>query len=196
MATMLEQINDLIQHLENWGYLIVFLIVVLECQAFLGLFMPGESMVLLAGFLAGQDVFDVRLLIGVVAVGAIIGDSIGYELGRRLGRDWLRRHGPGFWLRQDRLDQLDALFARYGGLGVFFAHFLHVGRALMPFLAGASRLPYLRFLFYNALGCILWATIFTLLGYVFGQSWHLIDRWIGRAGIHPLSNPFTIGRSS
>jgi len=183
MATMLEQINDLIQHLENWGYLIVFLIVVLECQAFLGLFMPGESMVLLAGFLAGQDVFDVRLLIGVVAVGAIIGDSIGYELGRRLGRDWLRRHGPGFWLRQDRLDQLDALFARYGGLGVFFAHFLHVGRALMPFLAGASRLPYLRFLFYNALGCILWATIFTLLGYVFGQSWHLIDRWIGRAGI-------------
>ncbi len=183
MATFLEQINELIVHLENWGYLIVFLIVMLECQAFLGLFMPGESMVLLAGFLAGQEVFDVRLLIGVVAMGAIVGDSIGYELGRRLGRDWLRRHGPGFWLRQDRLDRLDALFARYGGMGVFFAHFLHVGRALMPFLAGASHLHYVRFLFYNGLGCILWATIFTSLGYVFGQSWHLIDRWIGRAGV-------------
>ena len=77
MATILDQLNELIQHLENWGYLVVFLIVMLECQAFLGLFMPGESMVLLAGFLAGQEVFDVRLLIGVVAMGAIIGDSIG-----------------------------------------------------------------------------------------------------------------------
>ena len=183
MATMLQQINDLILHLEQWGYVIVFIIVVLECQAFLGLFMPGESMVLLAGFLAGQQVFDVRLLIAVVALAAIIGDSIGYEFGRWLGRDWLRRHGPSFWLRPERLDRMDAFFARYGGVGVFFAHFLHVGRALMPFLAGASHLPYLRFLAYNAIGCILWATIFTLLGYVFGQSWHLIDRWIGRAGM-------------
>jgi undecaprenyl-diphosphatase len=183
MATFLEQINDLILHLEHWGYLIVFLIVVLECQAFLGLFMPGESMVLFAGFLAAQDVFDVRVVVGVVALGAIIGDSIGYEFGRWLGRDWLRRHGPSFWLRLERLDRMDAFFARYGGLAVFFAHFLHVGRALMPFLAGASHLPYLRFLLYNGIGCILWATVFTLLGYVFGQSWYLIDRLVGRAGI-------------
>ena len=66
---------------------------------------------------------------------------------------------------------------------MLFAHFLHVGRALMPFFAGAARLPYLRFLSFNAIGCILWATIYSLLGYLFGQSWHLIDRWIGRAGI-------------
>lgn len=186
MATILDQVNQLILHLEHWGYLIVFLVVMLECQAFLGLFMPGESMVLLAGFLAGQEVFDIRVLIGVVAAAAIVGDSIGYEFGRWLGRDWLRRHGPKFWLRPARLDQVDAFFARYGGLGVFFAHFLHVGRALMPFLAGASRLPYFRFLFFNSLGCILWATIFTVLGYVFGQSWHLIDRWVGRAGVVAL----------
>ena len=132
---MLEQLNDLIQGLENWGYVIVFLIVLLECQAFLGLFMPGESMVMLTGFLAGQDVLDIHWLIGVVAVAAIMGDSIGYEFGRWLGRDWLKRHGPSFWLRPDRLDKMDAFFARHGGLSVLFAHFLHVGRALMPFLA-------------------------------------------------------------
>ena len=74
-----------------------------------------------------------------------------------------------------------AFFARHGGLSVLFAHFLHVGRALMPFLAGASRLPYLRFLVYNATGCFLWATIFSLVGYLFGQNWHLVERWIGRA---------------
>jgi membrane protein DedA with SNARE-associated domain len=162
---------------------IVFLVVLLECQAFLGFFMPGESMVMVAGFLAGQDVLDVRVLIAVVAVAAILGDSIGYEFGRRLGRDWLRRHGEKFWLRPEQLDRLDAFFVRYGGLSVLFAHFLHVGRALMPFLAGAARLPYLRFLTYNAIGCTLWAAIFSLLGYLFGQSWHLIERWVGRAGV-------------
>jgi undecaprenyl-diphosphatase len=180
---MLEHINDLILRLEHWGYVIVFLIVLLECQAFLGFFMPGESMVMVAGFLAGQDVLDIRALIVVVATAAIIGDSIGYEFGRRLGRDWLRRHGEKFWLRPERLDRMDIFFVRYGGLSVLFAHFLHVGRALMPFFAGASRLPYLRFLSFNAIGCVLWATIYSLLGYLFGQSWHLIERWIGRAGI-------------
>ena len=180
---MLEHINDLILRLNNWGYVIVFLIVLLECQAFLGFFMPGESMVMVAGFLAGQDVLDIRALIVVVAVAAIVGDSIGYEFGRRLGRDWLRRHGEKFWLRPESLGRIDAFFTRYGGLSVLFAHFLHVGRALMPFMAGAARLPYLRFLSFNAIGCILWATIYSLLGYLFGQSWHLIDRWIGRAGV-------------
>jgi membrane protein DedA with SNARE-associated domain len=180
---MLEHLNDLILRLEHWSYVIVFLIVLLECQAFLGFFMPGESMVMVAGFLAAQDVLDVRVLIVVVAVAAILGDSIGYEFGRRLGRDWLRRHGEKFWLRPEQLDRLDTFFVRYGGLSVLFAHFLHVGRALMPFLAGAARLPYLRFLIYNAIGCTLWAAIFSLLGYLFGQSWHLIERWVGRAGV-------------
>ncbi len=182
-ATLINHLSDLIEGLEHWGYVIVFLIVLLECQAFLGLFMPGESMVMVAGFLAGQEVLDVRVLIIVVALAAILGDSIGYEFGRWLGRDWLRRHGPSFWLRPERLDKMDAFFARHGGLSVLFAHFLHVGRALMPFLAGAARLPYLRFLAYNATGCFLWATIFSLVGYFFGQNWHLMERWIGRASV-------------
>jgi undecaprenyl-diphosphatase len=183
MATMVEYLNDLILGLEQWGYLVVFIIVLLECQAFLGLFMPGESMVMLAGFLAGQEIFDIRLLIGLVAIAAILGDSIGYEFGRWLGRDWLRRHGPSFWLRPERLDRMDAFFARHGGWSVFFAHFLHVGRALMPFLAGAARLPYFRFLSFNAVGCALWAAVYSLVGFYFGQHWHLIERWMGRASV-------------
>lgn len=182
-ATLIDRLSDLIQGFENWGYVIVFIIVLLECQAFLGLFMPGESMVMVTGFLAGQEILDVRWLIGVVAVAAIMGDSIGYEFGRWLGRDWLRRHGPSFWLRPERLDKMDAFFERHGGLSVLFAHFLHVGRALMPFLAGAARLPYPRFLIFNAIGCVLWATIYCLVGYYFGQNWHLLERWIGRASI-------------
>lgn len=183
IATLIDHLSNLIEGLEHWGYLIVFLIVLLECQAFLGLFMPGESIVMVAGFLAGQEVLEVKALIAVVALAAIMGDSIGYEFGRWLGRDWLRRHGATFWLRPERLDRMDAFFARHGGLSVLFAHFLHVGRALMPFLAGAARLPYLRFLVYNAIGCFLWATIFSLVGFLFGQNWHLVERWIGRGSI-------------
>ena len=180
---MVNYLSELLSGMQGWGYAIVFIIVMLECQAFLGLFMPGESLVVLAGFLAAQQVLNLELLIPVIAAAAIIGDSIGYELGRWLGRDWLRRHGPTFWLRPERLDRMDAFFARHGGLSVLFAHFLHVGRALMPFLAGAARLPYFQFLVYNATGCILWAATFSLVGYWFGQSWHLLERWIGRASI-------------
>lgn len=176
-------IDYLIKLVEHWGYVIVFVIVLLECQAFFGLFMPGESLVVLAGFLAGQEVLDLAVLIPVVALAAITGDSIGYEFGRWLGRGWLRRHGATFWLRPERLDRMDAFFARHGGISVLFAHFLHVGRALMPFLAGASRLPYIRFLSYNAIGCCLWAAIFSLIGYFFGQSWDLLEHWIGRASV-------------
>ncbi len=178
---MIDYLTELLSGMQYWGYAIVFVIVVLECQAFLGFFMPGESLVVLAGFLAAQQVLDLQLLIPIVSVAAIIGDTIGYELGRCLGRDWLRRHGPTFWLRPERLDRMDAFFQRHGGLSVLFAHFLHVGRALMPFLAGAARLPYLQFLLYNATGCVLWATAFSLIGYWFGQSWHFLERWIGRA---------------
>src|SRR5262249_28675858 len=82
-----------------------------------------------------------------------------------------------------RLDRMDAFFDRHGGWSVFFAHFLHVGRALMPFLAGAAHLPYFRFLSFNAIGCALWATLYSLVGFYFGQHWNLIEHWMGRASV-------------
>ena len=136
-------------------------------------------MVMVAGFLAGQEVLDVRVLIVVVASR---GDRGGLASAMNLAAAWGATGSGGmakkFWLRPEQLDRLDAFFLRYGGWSVLFAHFLHVGRALMPFLAGAARLPYFRFLIFNAIGCVLWAAIFSLLGYLFGQSWHLIERWV------------------
>lgn len=179
---MIETVVQVTERLGGWAYLLVFLVVMLECQPLLGLFMPGETLVLVSGFLAGQGAFDLSLLIGTVAIAAIAGDSLGYELGRRLGRGWLLRYGRWFGVRERHLARVEGYLARHGGKSVFASHFMHLLRALMPFIAGAGRMPYRRFLFYNTLGCFLWAAIFATLGFFFGESWQVIHRWAGRAG--------------
>jgi membrane protein DedA with SNARE-associated domain/membrane-associated phospholipid phosphatase len=155
--------------------------VALECQALFGLFMPGESLVLIGGFLAKQGIFDLGALIPVIAAAAILGDSIGYQLGRYLGSGWLIQHGRRFRLRQEYLDRVEEFFAHHGGKAVFASHFTHLMRALMPFVAGASRMRYRHFLIFNAAGCIVWATTFVMLGYFVGASWHMAEKWIGRS---------------
>nr|ALS91060.1 SNARE associated Golgi protein [uncultured bacterium] len=179
---MIEWLVDLAGRLGGWGYLLVFLIVMLECQPLLGLFMPGETLVVLSGFLAGQGAFDLSLVIATVALAAIVGDSIGYELGRRLGRGWLLHYGPWFGVRPTHLARVEDFLGRHGGKSVFLSHFLHLLRALMPFIAGAGHMPYRRFVFYNTFGCFLWAATFAILGFFFGESWELLHRWAGRAG--------------
>jgi undecaprenyl-diphosphatase len=178
---MFDRIVDVANHLGHWGYVIIFVVVVLECQALLGLFMPGETAVLAGGFLAGHGVYQPLALIVIVSAAAIIGDGIGYEMGRRLGRGWLVQHGRWFGVRERQLNMVDTYFHRHGGKSVFASHFLHVLRALMPFMAGASHMRYSRFFSYNAAGCVVWASVFTLLGYFFGESWQFIEHWIGRA---------------
>lgn len=177
-----EHLIELAGRLGHWGYLIIFVVVLLECQALLGLFMPGESLVLVSGFLAAQGVFDLDAIIVTIAVAAVAGDSVGYEFGRQLGRAWLQRHGARFGVRESHLEKIDGFLRQHGGKSVFFSHFMHFLRALMPFMAGAARMAYPRFFVFNALGCALWAGGFALLGYFFGQSWQLFEKWLGRAG--------------
>ena len=178
---MLDYLINFVSHLGHWGYLVIFIVVALECQALLGLVMPGESLVLVGGFFAEQGLLDLGILILVISIAAILGDSIGYELGRHLGRGWLLKHGGRFRLSQEHLDRVDGFFVRHGGKAVFGSHFLHLLRALMPFVAGVHRMRYLKFLAFNAAGCIVWATVFASLGYFAGESWRVAAKWIGRA---------------
>jgi membrane protein DedA with SNARE-associated domain/membrane-associated phospholipid phosphatase len=177
---MLQYLITLVERLGQGAYLIVFLVALLESAAFLGLLIPGESLVLVAGFLAAQGFLDLDLLIITVAMGAAIGDSIGYEMGRRMGRPALVRYGSRFGLNEARVQSADAFFARHGSKAVFLGRFVGFARALVPFLAGSSRMPYRAFLPYNFLGAVLWATAIALLGYFLGVSWQQAERWIGR----------------
>ncbi len=181
-TTMLDFLVNCVGSLGYWGYLVIFFAVALECQAVLGLAMPGESLVLVGGFLAGQGVFDPAVLLLVIALAAIFGDSIGYQLGRLLGREWLLHSAGRFGLRHDHLHRVDRFLARHGGKVVFSSHFLHLFRSLMPFVAGSQQMPYGRFFMFNAMGCVVWAGIFVVFGYLTGKNWQVATEWIGDFG--------------
>jgi undecaprenyl-diphosphatase len=180
---MLQYLLDLVARLGHWSYLIVFLAAALECAAFAGLLVPGESLVLASGFFAHEGVLELDAVMAAVAIGAIVGDNIGYQLGLRLGREWLLRHGRRVGITAARLQRTEAFFTRHGPKAVFLGRFVGFARALVPFVAGASRMPYRRFLLADALGAVLWTVGFVLLGYGLGASWRVAERWIGRSSM-------------
>ena len=178
---MLDYLTNLVGRLGHWGYLVIFLGATLESAAFLGLIIPGESLVLVAGFFAAQGLLDIGDLIALVALGAIIGDTIGYQMGRRMGRAGLEHFGDRFGLNAARIEKAESFFKQHGGKAVFLGRFVGFARALVPFIAGSSRMPYRKFLAYNVLGASLWAPALLLLGYFLGASWQKAEQWIGRA---------------
>jgi len=178
---MLDYLINLVGRLGHWGYLVIFLGAMLESAAFLGLLVPGESLVIVAGFFAAQGLLDIGDLIMLVAIGAIIGDTIGYEMGFRMGRPALERYGRHFGWRNARIKRAEAFFSRHGGKAVLLGRFVGFARAVVPFLAGSARMPYRKFIPYNVLGAALWSPAMLLLGYFLGQGWKTAERWIGRA---------------
>ena len=180
---MLPYLLDLVARLGDWSYLIIGLAAALECAAFAGLLVPGESLVLASGFLAHRGVLGIDSVIVAAGLGAILGDNVGYQLGAHLGRGWLLRHGRRFGVTERRVGRAERFFARHGPKAVFVGRFVGFARALVPFVAGASRMPYRRFLVYDSIGAALWTVGFVLLGYVLGASWRVAEQWVGRIGL-------------
>jgi undecaprenyl-diphosphatase len=178
-----DSLIALLWRLGYWGYVIIFLGATLESAAFLGFFIPGETLCMVAGVLASLGILDVFDLIVVVAVGAILGDNISYQLGHRLGHPWLVRYGGRVGLNQARLDHVDAFYDRHGGAAVVFGRFVGFLRALVPFVAGAAHMSYPRFVCYNAVASVLWAAWIVLLGYFVGGSWKMVEGWMGQGGL-------------
>jgi undecaprenyl-diphosphatase len=186
MDAMFDNLIALFARVGRWGYLIVFLMPFLESSAFTGLIVPGETVVVLAGFVASRGYLDLGDCLWVISLAAILGDSTGYSLGRTIGRDYFKRHKRILFLKETHIRKTEDYFARHGGKTIFFARFTHLLRAMAPFVAGLSQMPYRQFLVFNVAGGIIWASSFTLLGYFFGQSWQLIEKWAGRTGVFIL----------
>jgi membrane protein DedA with SNARE-associated domain len=158
---------ELQQLVSMHGYWIVALIVGLES---VGLPLPGETILVLAAiYAASEPSFNIWVLIGVAAFGAIVGDNIGYWLGSRYGYALLLRYGDRIGMFEARIKLGQYLFLRHGAKVVFLGRFIALLRILAAFLAGLNRMPWRVFLIANASGGVIWAAVFGVGGYFFGK---------------------------
>jgi membrane-associated protein len=159
------------------AYVIIALLVFGEAAFFLGFVVPGETAVLLGGFLASQGHLDIVTLIVIVVIGAILGDTVGYEVGRHVGPRVLQL--GVFQKHQAQLHKAQDSLRRRGGPAVLLGRWTAFFRAVMPGLAGLSRMRYRTFLFWNALGGIAWGITYSLVGYFAGASYEKVASTIG-----------------
>ncbi len=173
-----------------WLYGIIFIISVLESLAFVGLIVPGTTVVLAAGVLASRHLLDFRALLWCVALGGVIGDTISFFLGR---------HGITLFSEQSRffkkeyVEKGHEFFERYGNKSVFFARFFGPFRPIIPFIAGLTKMDFKKFLFYNVTSAFIAAPVYLLFGYFFGESWRRLRHLHGAPEIAFLILVIVIG---
>ncbi len=173
-------LEDVSETLGAWTYLLVGVFAFAETGAFVGLVVPGETVMLIGGAVAGQGAIDVYILIGIAWFAAWAGDTTSFFLGRKLGRAFVIRHGPRFGLSAERFEWVEDYFSRHGGKTIFVGRWIGVVRALAPFIAGSSRMRYGGFLPYSILGTGLWASAHIMIGYVFSRSVDTAAEYAGR----------------
>jgi undecaprenyl-diphosphatase len=168
-----QLLHDFSHTLGKWTYPIVGLLAFLETGAFVGLIAPGETFVLIAGAVAGQGVTNIVLTIAIVWFCAWLGDTTSFFIGRRLGRDFVLKHGPRVPIvpiTHERFESVEKFFDKHGGKTILIGRFIGLVRALAPFIAGSSGMRYRGFVPYSILGTGAWAAAFCLLGYALSQS--------------------------
>jgi membrane protein DedA with SNARE-associated domain len=168
----------------RYGYAVVFVGVMLENA---GLPVPGETVLLAGAALAHFGRLSLFWVIVTAVGGAILGDNLGFLIGRWCGRGLAERHGWRIGLTPARLMLFDRFFDRHGARTVFIARFVTGLRVFGAVLAGASGLRWPKFLFYNATGAVAWSLTVAVAGYVLAYSWETLERWIGRAGLIGLA---------
>ena len=173
----------LIDLFARYGYAVVFAGVLLENA---GLPVPGETVLLAGAALANFGRLSLTWVVVAAVGGAILGDNIGFLIGRHGGRMLAERHGWKIGLTRARLDQFDRFFVRHGAKTVFIARFVTGLRVCGALLAGGSGMPWSKFLFYNATGAVAWSATFAVVGYSLAYSWETLERWIGHSGLIAL----------
>jgi membrane protein DedA with SNARE-associated domain len=163
----------------DFGYWAVVICLLLENM---GIPVPGETTLLFASFLAWSEHQLHLPVIIVAAIGACtVGDNIGYAIGYRGGRNLLERYKHFFRISDRTVTMGERLFARHGAVTVFFARFIFGMRIIAGPLAGVLRMPWRKFAIFNFLGAVMWVTVISSLGYVFGGQWDKLVRLLGRA---------------
>jgi membrane protein DedA with SNARE-associated domain/membrane-associated phospholipid phosphatase len=177
-------LQDLLEDVSNtlgaWTYLLVGVFAFAETGAFVGLVVPGETVMLLGGAVAGQGAIEIYLLIAVAWLAAWLGDTTSFFIGRRLGRGFVIEHGPRFGISHERFERVEDYFSRHGGKTIFIGRFVSLVRAFAPFIAGSSGMRYRAFVPYSILGTGLWASAHILVGYFFSRSIDTAAKYAGK----------------
>lgn len=174
---VLEFLRGVGEHVGGWLYVIAGFLAFAEAAVMVGVVLPGEAALLVAGFAAHEHVISLVPMIVVAIVAAVVGDSVGYEVGRHAG-PWLRSSRLGRFVGQHRWEVGEEFLRRHGGKAVLFGRCTALLRALMPGMAGMARMPYRTFLPWNAIGGVLWGGGCVLLGYVFAASLETVARYL------------------
>jgi len=181
------QILDfLIRYFDMYGYYIVFLFLLMENLFVIGLVVPGETVLLLASFVAAQGNLNIYYVIITAAVAAILGNITGYVIGRKGGRPFIKRYG-GRLVSPEKIDAAEEYFAIHGPKTVFIGRFAAGVRVFVPLIAGASKMNFGKFLIYTIAAVVSWTVGIGLLGFFFGQNWRLLSKLVGNFSLIVLA---------
>jgi membrane-associated protein len=176
---VIAQLVDVFLHLDRylgvflhdyglWVYALLFVIIFAETGFVITPFLPGDSLLFVAGTLAAGSGLEVQWLIPLLIAASFGGDNANYWIGHHLGPRVFRRNGSRL-LNHEHLDRTHAFYERHGGKTILLARFLPILRTFAPFVAGIGHMPYARFLAFSLTGSVLWITLFVLAGYFFGH---------------------------
>ena len=168
---------NLVDIIKTGGYVGITAITFAESGLFFGFFLPGDSLLFTAGFLASQGFLDIRILVPLLVVAAIGGDSVGYWSGKKFG-GWLMKRKESFFFQKKHLLSAQKFYEKHGGKTLILARFMPAVRTFAPIVAGMANMRYRSFLSFNVIGGLLWAAGMSLLGYFLGSAIPNVDRYL------------------
>ncbi|MEF2245994.1 MULTISPECIES: DedA family protein [unclassified Paenibacillus] len=164
-----KHLVEIIDMFGNWSYAILFLIVFVETGVVIFPFLPGDSLLFASGAFAAQGAFNLGILMLVFFAAAVIGDTVNYHIGKKVGTVIRPDTWFGKLINQEKMDKAEAFFNKHGGKTIIIARFMPFIRTFAPFVAGASRMNYRYFIAYNIIGAVIWVGLCTTAGYYFGN---------------------------
>ncbi len=163
--------------IETIGYIGVFGIIFAESGLLFGFFLPGDSLLFTAGFLASQGIFNIWILSIGCFLAAVIGDSVGYFFGHKVGKRLFHKK-ESFFFHKDNLKKAELFYEKHGGKTIILARFIPLIRTFAPIVAGIGSMRYSMFLFYNVIGGLIWGIGLTLSGYFLGRLIPDVDKYL------------------
>ena len=159
-------LDSIVQQYGFFSYVILFLIIFFETGIVITPFLPGDSLIFVAGAIAAKGSLDIVLLFLILTLAAIIGDTVNYWIGTLTGRKAYERR---FIIKREHIDKTQDFYRKHGGKAIIFARFVPIIRTIAPFVAGIGKMQYSRFFAFNVIGAILWVALFGFGGYLFGN---------------------------